>query len=149
MRAVLRHLRFDQEYVLAHVHAVDDSLLAGILAGDVLVEKGKGALVRRGRQADHKGVEVVKDLAPHVVDGAVALVHDDAVEGFRRNLGVVHHGQRGLAVGGLQLREGRLFRLLVQLLALENGVHALDGADIDLGAVRDVGTPQAMHRVDL
>ena len=49
---------------------------------EVLIEEAEGLLAGRGGEADEVGVEVFEHLAPEVVDGAVALVGDDDVEGL-------------------------------------------------------------------
>ena len=77
MGAALGHLGFNQENILSHIDAVDDGLFTGIFADHVFMEKGKGALVRCGRQTDEKGVKVVQHLLPDIVNRAVTLVDDD------------------------------------------------------------------------
>jgi hypothetical protein len=95
---------FDAVDGTADVDPIDDGLLVAIFADDVFVEKGKGALVGGSGQADEEAVEVVEDLFPEVVDGAVTLVDDDKVEKFGRDFGVVDDGQRFfLVVIGLLL----------------------------------------------
>ena len=98
MSAALGHLSLNKEDVLSYINAVNDRLLPGIFADHVLIEKGKGALVRCGGQANEEGVEVVQHLLPNVVDGAVALVNDDAVKKLRRILLVVDYLFGRLAV---------------------------------------------------
>ena len=78
--AALGHLRLNEEDILPYVDAVDNGLLPGVLTDHIFVEEGKGALVRRGGQANQEGVEVVQHLLPHIVDGSVTLVNDDAVK---------------------------------------------------------------------
>ena len=98
MGAALGHLRFNEEDILPHVDAVDNGLLPGVLTDHIFVEEGKGALVRRGGQANQEGVEVVQHLLPHIVDGAVTLIDDDAVKEFRRVFLVIYHLFDRLAV---------------------------------------------------
>ena len=64
----------------------------GVLHDEVLVEEAEGLLGGRGGEADEGGVEVFQHLAPEVVDGAVALVGDDEVEGLDGDGGVVGDG---------------------------------------------------------
>ena len=64
----------------------------GVLHDEVLVEEAEGLLGRRGGEADERGVEVFQHLTPEVVDGAVALVGDDEVEGLDGDGGVVGDG---------------------------------------------------------
>src|SRR5207237_48559 len=101
-------------------------------------EEADGLAGGGGGQADQEGVEVVEHLAPEVVDGAVALVGHDKVEGLDGEGRVVDDGERLLDQGGVGLEEGALLVALVELgLAPEDGVEALDGGDADLA-----------HRVD-
>ena len=44
------------------------------------MEVSKGAFVGSGGQPDLKGVEVLKNLLPDVIDRAMTLVNDDEVE---------------------------------------------------------------------
>ncbi len=76
------------------------------------------------------GVEVFEHLRPEVVDGAVAFVGDDDVEGLDGDGWVVLDG-RLLPEQALQAMHGGFVVFLGQLPALEHGVHALDGADAD------------------
>jgi len=49
----------------------------------------EGLLRRRDGEADEEGVEVFEHLPPEAVEGAMAFVGDDEVEGFDGNGGVV------------------------------------------------------------
>ena len=149
VRAALANLRLNEEDIFADIHAVDNSLLTGILADHVLLKVRNGALVRRCGQADEKGVEVFEHLAPDVIDGAVALVHDDAVEKLRRDLRVVDDLPNGLPVGGGVFKQGFLLDGLVQLLTFEDGIHSLDRADVDLHVFGQARRLQAMDAVKL
>jgi len=70
-----------------------DSLFVGVLHDEVLWKNRTPACWGR-RQPDDECVEVVKNLSPQPVDGAMALVHDDEVEeldgmaGYRRRSGI-------------------------------------------------------------
>ena len=83
--------------VVVHVHAIGNRLLMAVLHHEILMEEPEGLLVRRGSQADDRGVEVFEHLAPEVVDGAVAFVGHDDVEGLD-------------GYGGLVMRDDPLFR---------------------------------------
>ena len=85
--------------VVADVDAVGDGALVAVFHHEVLVEEADGLLDGRGGEADEEGVEVFEHLAPEIVDGAVALVGDDEVEGLDGNGGVVCHVLRSV-VGG-------------------------------------------------
>ena len=148
-RTVFRHVGFNEENVLAHIHAVDDGLLTGILADHVLVEKGKGALVRRGGQANDEGVEIFQHLIPNVIDRPMAFIDDDAVEKLRGNLFVIDDLFCGLCVGSGLLEEGFFLCGFIHFLALQDGVHPLNGADADLDVIGDIGAVQAANTVKL
>ncbi|MCS1408502.1 MAG: hypothetical protein M2R45_01678 [Verrucomicrobia subdivision 3 bacterium] len=94
LAAMVGLLRVDDVDFVADVDAVGDGLLMDVLADHILLEEPIGAVVRGGGQADQAGVEILQNLAPEVVDGAVAFVDDDEVEEFGRNLGAVDDGHR-------------------------------------------------------
>ena len=136
--AFLRDLGFDGVHVVADVDAVGYRLLVGVFGDDVFVEEAEGAFVRRGREADQAGIEVVEHLLPQVVDAAVALVDDDEIEGLHRH-GRVVADELLLPGGLLHFVERDVFGRFVDRLAGEDGVHALDGADAHLRVVVDAG----------
>ena len=72
--------------------AVGHGLLVRVFHDQVLVEEAEGLLVGRGGEADEMGIEVFQHLRPEVVDGPVAFVGDDDVEGFNGDGGVVVNG---------------------------------------------------------
>ena len=77
------------------------------------------------------GVEVFEHLAPEVVDGAVAFVGDDDVEGLDGDGRVVFDGlARSLKTFS---KPGRIpLRLLrSRSFAFQHGIEALDGGDAD------------------
>lgn len=118
--------------VLAHIEPVNDGLLSGILADHILMEKSKGALVQCGGQTNDERIKILQRLAPDILDGAVAFVHDDAAKKFRRIFLVVDYFLRRFAAGG-NIRTERSFHCrLIQVLSLQNEVHPLDGADVGL-----------------
>jgi len=146
--AALGDFGFDEEDFVADVHAIGDGLLVGVFRDDVLFEEGEGAVVRGGGEADEEGVEVFDDLAPEVVDGAVAFIDDDEVEVLDGDFLVVGDGKGFLAarsgLGGVVLLVGG-----VEFLALEDGIHPLDGGDADLCILRHVGGLEALDGVEL
>ena len=115
------------------VDAVGDRLLVAVLHDEVLVEEAERLLRGRGGEADQEGVEVFEHLPPEVVDGAVALVDDDDVEG----LDAGRRGCRRPSTGRSRLGDleaGALVELLVAArLAAQDRVEALDGGDGDAG----------------
>ena len=68
LAAMLSLLCVDDINFVADIDAVGDGLLMGILADDVLPEEPISAVVRRGGQADERGVEIFQDLPPEVVN---------------------------------------------------------------------------------
>ena len=146
-RAVFRHVGLDEENVLAHIHAVDDGLLAGILADHVLIKESKGALVRRGGQADDEGIKILQHLIPHVINRPMAFINDNAVEKLRGIFLVVDDLFCRLCVGSGLLKEGFFLCGFVHLLALQDGIHALNGADADLDVIGNIGTVQTANAV--
>ena len=97
------------------------------------MEEAEGLLGRRGGEADQGGVEVFEHLAPEVVDGAVAFVGDDEVEGLDGESGVVDGFHRRLARIAARKERGVVFVAgLVFGVAAEHGEEALDGGDADL-----------------
>lgn len=74
--------RFDLVYGKVDVDSVGDGFPVGVLADQVAVEVAEGLGDRGGGETDDRGVEVLQDRAPLAVDGTMALVDDDQVEGF-------------------------------------------------------------------
>ncbi len=134
--------------VVIDVHAVGHGLLVAVFHHQVLVEEAEGLLVGRGGEADEISVEVVEHLAPEVVDGAMGLVGDDDVEALDGDGRVVGYGRRVL-----EHRFDAFGRMLVvflgQVAALQQRVHALDGADDDAGALVEVVALQVLDDVFL
>jgi hypothetical protein len=116
---------------------------------EVVVEEPDGLLRGGRRQPDEEGVEVVEDLSPEVVDGAVALVDDGEIEGLDGDALVVDDGQRFLGETRLELEE-RLFLggFLELLFALEDRIEALDGRDDDLARGRGGSAPTYLADCD-
>ena len=78
--ALLRDPRTDAVNVEVNIDAVGDGLLVAVLHHQVLVEEAERLLGGRGSQSDQEGVKVLENLAPDVVNGAVAFVDEDHVE---------------------------------------------------------------------
>ena len=134
--------------VVADVDAIGDGLDMGILGDEVLVEEAEGGLAGGGGEADEEGIEVVEDLTPEVVDGTVAFVDDDEVEGLDRNAGIVGDGERLLSRGAAgAFVAGVLVGLVVELVVVrELGVETLDGGDGDAADGVDAGGARASGR---
>jgi hypothetical protein len=83
-----------------------------------------------GGEANEQGIEVFEDLPPKIVDGAVAFIGNNEVEGFDRDGGVVDDVLWPLVCSGDF--ETRFFiEVFLQFLTAEQGVEALDGANGD------------------
>lgn len=147
-------LGLDAGDLVADVDAVGAGALVGIRHHEVFPEEGDGLLGRGRGEADEVGVEVFEDLAPEPVNGAVALVGDDEVEGFEGDGGIVgdvEWAESGSAVPalfrmrrakrrdaastficGAEIGGGFFVEVLVELgLAAQNRVEPLNGADGD------------------
>ena len=72
----------DAVHVVVDVDAVGHGLLVAVFHDEVLIEEAEGLLVGRGGEADEEGIEVFQHLRPEVVDGPVAFIGDDDVEGL-------------------------------------------------------------------
>ena len=148
LAAVPGRLGLDDIDLVADIDAVGDRLLMAVFADHVLLEEPIGAVIRRGGQTDEKGVEVLQHLTPQVVNRAMTLVDDDEIEELGWNLAAIDHRHRFLGPN-LQLCGIDLFGSLVQLLALQERIHALDGADADLAIPADKGRLEALNTVKL
>src|SRR5205823_707252 len=80
--------------VIGDVHVVGDGVLVAVFHDQVLIKEADGLLRRCGGKADEIGVEVFEHLAPEIVDGAVAFIGNDEVEGLDRDVRVVNDRRR-------------------------------------------------------
>ena len=147
MCTVLCDLGIDQENIFTDINSVHDRLLARVFADNILVKISKGAFVGRSGQTDNEGIKIGQHLAPHVINGAVALVHDDTVEKLRRIFCVIYNLFSRLFVGGFQLRKIDFLCALVQFLTAQDRIHTLNGADADLHITRDIGAFETANAV--
>ena len=90
-RAAFDDAGIDAVDIEVDVDAVGHRLLVAVLHDEVLVEEADGLLGGGGGQADQEGVEVLQHLPSEVIDGAVALVGHDEVEGLDGDSRVVRH----------------------------------------------------------
>ncbi len=133
--AALGDGRRQAEHVEVDVDPVGDGLGEPVLHHQVLVEEAKRLLARGGGEADEEGVEVLEHLTPNAIDRTVALVDDDHVEGLDGQVFVVVDLDGALR---FVVERGVLVEFLLErVVAPEDGVHPLNGADAHLG-----------HRVD-
>jgi hypothetical protein len=95
--AGFRQFRADAIDVVTHVYLVQHGLFVRVGGDEVLIEETERVRRRRGGEADVKGIEVIEDAFPEVVDGAVTFIDDDDVESLGRERGIV--GDRGRLVG--------------------------------------------------
>ena len=144
---LLAYFCFNQEDILTHIDAIDDGLLSGVFADNILIEERKSALVRCCGQANLESVKVLQHLFPHIVDGSVALVDDNYIKEFGRVFSVINNFLGGLLVDRGIFKERFAFGGLIQLLTPENGVHALDGTDTHLHIGRNKGRFQSTNTI--
>lgn len=137
--------------VVADVDAIGDGLDVGVFGDEVAVEEAEGGFAGGGGEADEEGVEVVENLPPEVVDGAVAFIDDDDVEGFDGDGGVVGDGERFVAgcAGAVQLVAGVFVGFVVEFVVGELGVEALDGGDGDAADGVDAGGAEHLDVVEV
>ena len=93
---VFANFSFDGVHIITHIHAICHSFFMAVLAHHVLIEKPESAFVRRSCQAYQKSIEIIQNLLPHVVYGAVALVYDHKIKFFNGNLPIIHYRKRFL-----------------------------------------------------
>ncbi len=146
--ALLGDLGADAIDFVADIHAIGDGALVVVFHHEVLIEEADGLFARRGGQADEEGVEVFEHLPPQAVDGAMAFIDDDEVEGLDGDGGIVGDVLRA-AVGGGDFVAGFFVDVLVEFLAAQDGVKALDGADGDAGDGIEVVRGEMLDVVNL
>ena len=113
MRPVFSHLCLNKKNILSHVDPINDRLLSRILADDIGVKESKGAVIRRCRQANDKGIKIGQYLTSDIVDRTVALIHDDTLKKFRRIFGVIDHFFLRLGFCCDKFSKGNLFRSFI------------------------------------
>ena len=144
-----RDLRVDLVNVIGDVHVVGDGVLVSVFHDEVLIKEADGLLRRRGGEADEIGVEVFEHLAPEIVDGAVAFIGDDEVEGLDRDVRVVNDRRRLFPKRLAELVAGAFVDLGVDLFAAQHGVKALDGGDADAADAVELRGLQVLDVVKL
>lgn len=145
--ALLGDAGADAVDLVADVDAVGHRALVGVFGHQVLVEEAQRVFGRRGGEADDGRVEVFQHLAPQTVDGTVAFVGDDEVEGLDGDVRVVAERQRLAVLARPLLEAGAFLVLLGQLPAAQQGVQTLDGGDDHLGVRVDARTVQVLDDV--
>ena len=138
-------LRIDDIDFIADIDAIGNGLFMVVFANDVLFEEAVGAVVRCGSQADEVSIEIFKNLTPNVVNRAVAFVDDDEVKELRWNPVVITDRHWLFKLN--PLRRIDLLGGFIQILALQNRIHSLDGADTDLTVLCNVGRLEALDVV--
>lgn len=148
--ALLGHLGIDAVDVVADIDLVDNGVLVGVLGNEVLVEKANRLFGGRGGEPDQEGVEVFQDLAPEVVNRAMAFIDNDDIKHFDGDVRVVADRARALVKRiGFHIKAGLFIGLIVQLLAGQLRVQALDGGDGDFGGIGDAGSAEDVDVVVL
>ena len=140
--------RFDAIHVVADIHAIGDGALVVVFGDAVLVEVGDGLRRGRGGEADERGVEVFEHLPPEIVDGAMALVGDDVIEHLDGDGWIVGDVARARAECGGDFGAGEIVRSFREILAAQDRVEPLDGADGDAADVVDVGRGEVLDVVE-
>ena len=130
LATLLGDLGFDAIDLVADVDSISNGPLVAVFHHEVLVEEPDGLLGRCGGETDEEGIEVFEHLSPEAVNGAVTFVRNDEVEGLNRDGGVVGHVFRA-AIGGRNLVAGQFVEVRIEVLAAQNRIEALDGADGD------------------
>lgn len=109
--------------------------LMGVFADYILMEKPVGAGIRCCRKANQEGIEILDDLPPEIVDGAVTFADHDNVESFGWAFGIANNGQWFFAAPLLLLRVLLLCRF-IQWLALErSSTHRPPHSDRSTGSL--------------
>src|SRR5213594_1993142 len=124
-------------------------MLVSVFHDEVLIKEADGLLRRRGGEADEIGVEVFEHLAPEIVDGAVAFIGDDEVEGLDRDVRVVNDRRWLFPKRFAELVAGAFVDLGVDLFAAQHGVKALDGGDADAADTVELRALQVLNIVKL
>ena len=131
------------------VDLVGDGALVSVFHDEVLIEEADGLLGRRGGEADEIGVEVFEHLAPEIVDGAMAFIGDDEVEGLDGDVRIVNDRRRLFPKRLAELVAGAFVDLGVDLFAAQHGVKALDGGDADAADAVELRGLQVLDVVKL
>src|SRR5437870_13709782 len=135
--------------VIGDVHVVGDGVLVSVFHDEVLIKEADRLLRRRGGEADEVGVEVFEHLAPEIVDGAVAFIRDDEVEGLDRDVRVVNDRRRLFPKRLAELVAGAFVDLGVDLFAAQHGVKALECGDADAADAVELRGLQVLDVVKL
>src|SRR5579863_7138115 len=124
----------DAIYLEPDIHAVGDRLLVVVLHEQVMIEEAESLYGRCGSQADSEGIEIFQHLPPQVVDGTMAFVGDDEVEGLDGKGGVIGDRDRlVLEQGGFKTR--LLLQFRVDFLSLQHCVETLNSGDANLADI--------------
>jgi hypothetical protein len=65
----------------------------------ILIEEADGLFGGSGGKADEEGIEIFEDLTPEIVDGAMAFVGNNKIEGLDGDDGIVGN-VAGAVIGG-------------------------------------------------
>ena len=146
LAALFRDPGTDAKDLIPDINLVRHRPLVVVFHDQVLVEKAEGLLGGCGGEAYDKGVEILQDLAPLVIDGAVALVRYYEVKGFDGDVGIVDDFL-DLVCG--EIRKGHFILFCVEFPAFEHGIEPLDGCDTDFAHRIDVGAREELDIVEL
>jgi hypothetical protein len=153
--SLFRDPGLDPENLVPHVDPIDHGAFVWVFRDKVLVEEAQRMLGRSGGQPDDMRVKVLKHLPPESVNGPMAFVRDDEIEGLDRDIWVVRQGRYFPFAGGPGFKGGSFLRFFFQLPPLEHRIQPLDGRDDHLGILvhaigvqmlNDVGVGKAVCR---
>ncbi len=122
----------------------------GILGDEVLIEEAEGGLARGGGEADEEGIEVIENLPPEIVNGAMALVDDDEVERLNGDAGIVGDEEWFFPHRAAStLIPGVFLGLLVEFATGELRVESLNRRNGDLANGIDAAGAEHLHIVEV
>ena len=114
------------------------------------MEKADGLSGRRRRQTNQERVEIQQHLTPQLVNGAMALVHDDEVKKLWWDARVVNHFWRRPLPRLGRIECGTLLVLRIEIgLPLQHRKQPLNRRDDDLGGRIDRVRLEPLHGVKL
>src|SRR5262249_44851177 len=146
--ALRRDLGLNSIDVIVHINTVGDRPFVVVLHHQILIEKAKRLFGWGSGETDEMDIEVLQHLAPEVVDGTVALVGNDNIESVDWDGRVVFYGRRFFEQR-FQTLDRSLIGFVIQLLALEHRIEALNRADANPRAAVERVRGQALDDVFL
>ena len=87
--ALFRDLGFDSVHIIGHIHPIGNPPFMTVFHNQILVEETEGLLRGCSGQSYDKGIKVIKNLSPEIVNGAVAFIGNNKIEVFYGYLRIV------------------------------------------------------------